>query len=119
MSGGFYFVEDVLDLAVGADHERHAGNAFEHSAVESLVLDDAEGMANLLVGVGEQGVGEVVLLLELLLFGGGIGGNAEDDRSRLFDVAVCVAEPARFFGSAGSVRFGIEKQDHRLAPKIF
>ena len=61
----------------------------------------------------------MILFLEFLLFGDGIGGNAEQDRSRLLDLAVCVAEPARFFGSAGSVGLGIEKHHYCFAPKIF
>ena len=51
----------------------------------------------------------MVFFLKLLLLFGRVSGNAENDRTRLLDLAVCVAEPARFFGSAGGVGFRIEK----------
>jgi hypothetical protein len=116
---GFDFVEDVLDFPVRRDHEGHAGNAFEYPPVHALVFDHTERVTDFLVGIGEQRKGQVILFLKFLLFGGRVGGDAENNRSRLLDLAVCVAEPARFFGSTGSIGFGIEKQHHRLAAKIF
>jgi hypothetical protein len=115
----FYFVEDVLNPAVGADHEGHSGNAFEDFAVHGFVFDYTECVADFFVGVGQESVRKVVFVLELLLFFGGIGGDAEDDGTRFLDLAVCVAEPARFFGSTGSVGLGVEKQHHGLTAKIF
>jgi hypothetical protein len=61
----------------------------------------------------------MVFFLKLLLLFRRVSGNAEDDRTCLLDLAVCVAEPARFFGSAGGVGFRIEKKHYRLAAKIF
>jgi hypothetical protein len=43
------------------------------------------------------------------LLAGSVGGNAEDYGARLLQFLVCVAEPARFNGSAGSIGFGKEK----------
>jgi hypothetical protein len=119
MPGGLHFVEDMMDLSIRPDHKRHARNAFEDSPIHGFVFNHAEGIADFLVGIGKQRVGEMVLVLKLFLFFDGIGGNTEDYGARLLDLAVCVAEPARFFRSAGSVGFGIEKKHHSFAPKIF
>lgn len=119
MPFGFHIVEDVLDLAVGSNHERSSSNPLKDFAVHVLVFDHAEGMADFLVGIGEQGVGQVVLVLKLLLFVRAVGGDAKYDSASFLNLLVCVAEPARFFGSTGSVGLGIEEQDHRFAAEVF
>ena len=119
MPFGFHVVEDVFDLAVGTDDERGPRDPFEDFAVHVFVFDHAEGIADLLVGIGEQGVGQVVLVLKLLLFVRAVGGDAKYDSASFLNLLVCVAEPARLFGSTRCVGLGKEKQDHRFAAEIF
>jgi hypothetical protein len=116
--GRLHVVEDVFDLAVRPNHERHPGNAFEYPPVHGLVFDHAKSLTDFLVSIGEQREGEVVLVLKLFLFGGTISRNAQYDGSRPLNLAVCVTEPGRFFRSTRSIGLGIEKQYDRLAPKI-
>ena len=118
MAFGFYFREDVGDLALSVDHEGGAFNAHHFLPVHVLFFDHAEGVADFLIGIGEERVGEVVFLFELLLLGGSVGGDAENDGAGLLDLLECVAEPARFYGSTGGVGLGIEEQNHVLTAKI-
>ena len=68
-----HFVEDVLDPAVGTDDKGHARDSLEYSSIHAFVFDHAEGVTNLLVRVGEQRIGKVVLVPEFLLLFGRIG----------------------------------------------
>ena len=119
MPFGLHVVEDVLDLAIGADNEGGARDAHHLAAVQILLYQDAELVRDLLVRVGKQCEGQVVIILEFLLCSGGIARNADHDCARFLDLFVCVAEPARFFGSTRSVGFWIEKKNNGLAKKIF
>ena len=115
---GLDLVEDVGDLAVGADEECSTLDAHDLLPVHVLFLDDAEGVADLLVGIGEQGVGQVVLFLEFLLGARFVGGDTEYDEAGFLQFCIRVAEPARFYGSTGRVSFWIEEQDDVLAAKL-
>jgi len=115
---GFYFREDVGDLALSVDHEGGAFNAHHFLPVHILLFDHAEGVADCLVGVGEKRIRKIVFLFELFLLFRGVGGDAENDGAGLLDLLECVAEPARFYGSTGGVGLGIEEQNHVLTAKI-
>ena len=115
---GLYVLEDVGDLAVRADEEGGPGDAHHLFAIHVLLLDDAELVGNGLVLVGEEGVGQLVLVLELLLGGGCVGGDADYGDPGPGKLAVCVAEPARFYGSTGGIGFRIEEEDDRFAAKL-
>ncbi len=67
MAFGLDLVELVDEALVGADDVGGALDAGDQLAVHVLLLDDAEAVADGLVGVGEQGVREVVFFCELLL----------------------------------------------------
>ena len=56
-----------------------------------------------------------MLLLELLLRGRRVGRDAEHGGAGLLDGLECVAEPARFYGSAGRVGLGKKEEHHILA----
>lgn len=73
MSRRLHLVKDVLDLSVGTNDERHPRNPFEDSSVHALVFDHAESVTDFLIDIGQQGIGKVVLLLKLLLFGDRVG----------------------------------------------
>lgn len=67
MSFRFHVVEDVLNLSIRADYECRTPDPLDDPPVHILVLDHPESLADLLVGVGEQRVGQVVFILKLLL----------------------------------------------------
>ena len=114
----FYFWEDAGDLSFFVDEECCAFNAHIFFTVHAFLFPDAEGFAELLVGIGEQVVGQIVFLFELFLFGRVISRNAKDDCAGFLDLFECVAEPARFQGSTRGVGFGIKEQDYELPGKI-
>ena len=118
MSVGLHFLEDVRDIALGTDEESGSLDAHYFFAVHVLFFEDVELLGNVFVGVGEQGVGQVVFFLELLLSRRSVGRNAEYDESGLLKFAICVAEPARFYGSTGRVGSRIEEQNHVLPTKL-
>lgn len=118
MAVGFYVFENVGDFAVGADQERGSGNSHHFLAVHVLFFHYAELVNDGLVFIGEEGVRKFVLVFEFLLGGGSVGGDAEYGDSGLGEFAVCVAEPARFYGSTGGVGPGVEEQDYGLAAKL-
>jgi len=115
---GFYFREDVGDLALSVDDEGGAFDAHNFLPVHVLLFDHAKGVADCFVGVSEKRIGKIVFFFELLLLGGSVGGDAENDGAGLLDLLECVAEPARFYGSTGGVGLGIEEQNHVLTAKI-
>jgi hypothetical protein len=116
---GFYFREDVGDLALSVDDEGGAFYSHHLLPVHVLLFDHAEGVADCLVWISEKRIGEVVLLFEGFLFGGGVGGDAENDGAGLLDLLECVAEPARFKRSTGRIGLGVEEQHHVLSLEIF
>jgi hypothetical protein len=67
MAFGFYFGENVLDFAIGADDEGGSGDAHDFLAVHVFLLDDAVSFGDFLVGVGQEGKGKLELILKFLL----------------------------------------------------
>jgi hypothetical protein len=115
---GFYVLEDVTDLAVGADKEGGTGDALHLLAIHVLLFDDAEVVGHCLILVGQERVGQFVLVLKFFLGGGRVGGDAEYGDAGPGKLGICVAEPARFYGSTGGIGFRIEEEDDRFAAKL-
>lgn len=115
---GLHFLEDVLDLAFGTDQEGRSRDPHDFLAVHVLFFDDIIGITNLLLGVSQQGVGQVIFLLKFLLLLRGVGGDAEDYGTRLLNFFVCVTKLGRLNRSTRSVGFGIKEQDDGFAAKI-
>ena len=115
----FHLVEDVSDLAIRADDEGSTLNAQHLLAIHILFLHDAEGVGSFLILIGQQGIRQIVFFLKFLLPLRGVGGDAQDDRPGLLQLAVCVAEPARFNGSTRGVGLGIEEEDDGFAAQGF
>ena len=118
MAFGFYFVELVEELLVGANYVGGALDARDLLAVHVLFFDDAEAVADGLVGVGQERVLQVVLFCELLLRFHGVARDAEDDDSRFLQLGEVVSEAAGFDGATGRVGLGIEEEDDGLAGEI-
>ena len=111
MAFGFDLIELVDEFLVGADDVGGALDAGDQLAVHGLRLDDTEAVADGLVGVGEEGVWEVVFFGELLLRLDGVAGDAEDDDAGFLELLEVVAETAGFDGAAGGVGLGVEEKD--------
>jgi hypothetical protein len=113
---GFYFFEDVDEALafsfIGADEVGGSLDAFDELAVHVLGLDEVVAVDEFHVGVGEEIVGEVVFVFELLLVFDGVAGDAEDDDAGLLELLECVAEAAGLDGAAGGVGSGIEEEDY-------
>jgi hypothetical protein len=70
------------------------------------------------VGIGEEGEREAVLLPELDVGGLRVGADSEDGRAALLDLAVDVPQATCLRGTARSVVLGIEVEDDGAAAEI-
>ena len=61
-----HFLENVLDSPVRPNNERRPRHAHHLLAIHVLFLDHAISVADLLVGVAEQGKRQAVLFLKFL-----------------------------------------------------
>ena len=102
----------LLDGAVSGDYHADTLCAFVGIRIGPV------GRADLPVGVAEQREVEAVLVCECFVVGGGVEGDAEDDRFLLVVVRFQVAEPATFRGSAGRIGLREEPQDDGLAREV-
>jgi len=118
VSLSFHVFKYVPDAAIRPNHERSSRDPLHFLSVHVLLFDHTEGLADFLIGVGQQGIGEIVLILKLFLALRRIGRNSQDHGPGLLQLLVCVAEPARLNGSTWRIGLGKEKQHHRLAAKI-
>jgi hypothetical protein len=64
---GFHVLEDMRDAAIRPNYERRSRDPLHFFSVHVLLLDHAEGLADFLISVGQQGVREIVLILKLFL----------------------------------------------------
>ena len=71
-------------------------NAYHFLAVHVLLLEDAEHLGDFLLVVGQQGIRQVVLFFKTQLCLRGVGRDAQNHQSGFLQLAVGVAEPARF-----------------------
>ena len=118
MALGLHIFEDVSNLSVGADDEGGPRNAHHLFAIHVFFLQNAEGLGDFLVGVGQQREWEVIVVGKSLLCFGRIRGDAKQHRAGLLNLTVCVAEPASFQRSARGVGAGIEEENHGLAAQV-
>jgi len=118
MAVRLYLLENVLDLAVRTDYERRARHAHNLFAIHVLFLHDSERVRDFLLAVGEQAERQIVLFLKFLLGFRGIRGYPKQHHARLLHLFVCVAEPASFNRSSGSVGARKKVKHHGLAAQV-
>lgn len=118
MAFGLDLVELVDEFLVGADDVGGALDAGDQLAVHGLGFDDAEAVADGLVGVGKERVLEIVLFGELLLRLDGVARDAEDYYASLLQFCEMVAKAAGFDGAARGVGLGIEEEYDGLAGEV-
>jgi hypothetical protein len=100
------------------DDEGGALDAADLSPVQELVLDDAEGVARLLVRVGQQLEWKFLLRLERLVRLQRIARDAVYVDPGAPEVPVQVAEIATLRGAAGRVVLGVEVENQSLAALV-
>lgn len=83
-----HILKDLGDLAFVVDQEGGAGDPFHLLPIHIFFFDHAEGFADLLFGVGEQGIRQIVFLLKFLLRGRFVGRNTENDRACILQLLV-------------------------------
>ena len=119
MAFGLYFGKDVLDFAVGSDHEGGAGDTHNFPAVHIFFLDDAVGLGDFFVGIGEQRKWQFELLLKFLLCFGGVGGDAEQHGAGFLNLFVGVAEGAGLDGASGGIGAGVKVEHDYFSAQGF
>ena len=101
------------DLPILVDHVRDAAGVLVFRRVGGAVRD-----AELAVGVTEQREGELELLGEGFVLGGGVEADAEDFDVLRFVLRQEVPEPGTLAGSAGCVGLRIEPEDDFLPAQV-
>ena len=64
MTFGLHSLEDVLNLALWANHEGSSGYAPDLLSIHVLFFHYAEGLGHFLIGIGQQGEGQILFFLE-------------------------------------------------------
>ena len=106
------------ETLVRADEVGGPFDALNELAVHVLWFDKVVAIDEHHVGVGEEVIGKVVLVLELLLILDGVARDAENDDAGLLKLLEGVAEAAGFDGAARRVGAGIEEENDRLALEV-
>ena len=81
------------------------------SAGHEELPGDAEGGKDGVGRVAEEGIGELVVLLELFVAVYGAAVDSDDDGAGLYEVGIAIAEAAGFFCTNHAFVFGIEEDD--------
>lgn len=100
MTGSFGVGLGPNDDAV-LDEEGGAGGEAEDAA-------DAEGLGEFAFGIGEEGEGEIMFLLEFFLALRGIGADADDTYAEGLEVGEGITEGAGLSGAAWGIGFGVK-----------
>ena len=114
-----HFGKDTGNPALAINYKRGAFDAHYLFAVHVLLFENSEGIDDFLLRIGQESVGQLVLLFEFFLRLGCIGRDAEYSCASFFNLFERVAEPARLNGSPWSVGFGKEEEHHGFSFKIF
>jgi len=111
-------VPDVFEPAIGADQEGASHNSEKRFAEKFLHAARAESFDGFQIRIAEKVEIEFLLGFEGGLGFDGVAAHAEDDHAEFVELLFCVAKLGRFGRSAGSVGFGIEKENDAFAEKI-
>jgi len=109
------FGKDVEQGLVGTDDKGGALDAEDFFAVHVLFLEYAKLIADFLVYICKERVGQVVFGAEFGLGLGRVAGDAEDDGAGGLELEESVAKAACFNGAAGSIGPRIKEEYDGLA----
>ncbi len=118
MFSGFYFWPNLLNTTIRPDKEGYTKNPFILATHEFLSTPYPVSLANLLVLVGKQHEGQIMLGDELVVFGHWVAAHTHQDSFCPLKTSVFITERAGLRGSARRVVLGIKKQNKVLALKI-
>lgn len=110
--------EDVGDGAVGTDKECGAQGAHVFAPVHGLLAPYAHGLLKAVVGVGNEGEGQVVGGDEFLMRGGRIAADAYDAVAFGGEGVDVVAQRASLGGASGGVVLGVEIEYEIVAGEV-
>lgn len=111
-------LDDVFDDAFLVDEEGGANGAEVLAAVHRFLCPDAHLLHQRVVGVGDEGEGQLVLCLELLVAGGAVHADAHYRVAPLAQFAVVVAQAACLGCAAGGVVLGVEVENEFLSTEL-
>ena len=115
MAGDFHAAPALRDAGFGIDQERAALDPDVLAAVELLLLDHVERVAQRFVGIADQLEPEALLVAEVLVRARGVARDAEDVGAELAEFREQGGEVAPFGGAAGRVVLRIEVQHQPAA----
>jgi len=101
--------------AGGVDEEGAALDALHLLAVHDLVLDDAEHVAELFLGVRDQLERQLEVLLEAVVRRHVVARDPEQHRAGPDEFLVMIAELHCLRGATGGIVLGVEVEDDDLA----
>ena len=110
-----YIVPNLANQPVLIDPIRHPHDPEKRFPQEALHPSRAKRLNHLKFRVRQQREIQLVLHFEFRLRFHGIRAAAQDRRIFRFELLDGVTKLGRFVDSTGSIRFGIEKQNHVLA----
>jgi hypothetical protein len=115
VAGRLDVVQGAFDLPLLVHDNRRPDDADDRLAVELLLAEGAVGLQDLLVGVGEEGDLQGLLLAELRELLRLVGRDAEDVVAGAGEEFEVVREVARLLGAAGGEGGGVEVDDDLAA----
>ena len=88
MSLRLHFLENVLDFSIWPNNERRPRHAHHLLAIHVLFLHHSEGLGNFLLGVSEEGEGQVLFFLKFLLRFWRVGRDAKQHGAGLLNLFI-------------------------------
>jgi hypothetical protein len=111
-------IPDVFEPAIAADQEGASHNSEKRFAEKFLHAARAESFDGFQIWIAKEIEVEFLFGFEGGLCFDGVAAHAEDDHAQFVELLFCVTKLGRFGRSAGSVGFGIEKENDAFAEKI-
>ena len=111
--------DDVLDDAFFVNDEGGAKGPEVLTAIHRLLCPHAHLLHERMLRVGDEGEGQVVLRLELLVAGRAVHADAHDGIAFLAQFAVVVADATGLSRAAAGVVLRVEIEDELLSLELF
>src|SRR5579875_3886369 len=118
MSLRFHLRKHLHELLVRPNQECSPLNSDHFLAIHIFLFQYVKLLADLLVHIGEQGIRQIILLLELTLGLHRVPRDAKHHGTRFLQLFECISEAARLNGASGRIGFRVKKQHYGLARKI-
>ena len=116
--GGFYLVEGLDDDSVLIDQIGCTEHSHGNLAVVLFLFPDIIGLDHFFFRIGQEGEGQPVFFLELLVRGQAVLAHTQVDRALFSELGIQLAKGTGLFCTAGSHVLRIKIQDHFLAQVI-